>query len=295
MENDSREHQIFNIASGLFNREREIGDQEIDRNFIFRFEYGWRLRVDKVRNLINQLAGIEASSELLPSDMSPKMWAYLEGTKNLIDFPENITLDESFNIEYPFRPFNEDVSNAYEKSISAAISGNRQQLEQLLPLIQKEKEFVRSLQNSVLLIAQQYQIVPLGFDLWNRFAFKDIELSLVNLRNYFLFNHPIPKFIWPNIRYIESKVDKSILRWLRPDVALSDSSNSLHRSQIRQSTRIRTWSIYFLTKRGGGHYSEDEAIDLWNMTFDDSLVSRNFRSERLKLLAGSSVARKPDK
>lgn len=291
MKDSNNQQQILNLASELINSDATMSEQHIDCNFIFRFEYGWKLRTNNIRTMLNQLARIGDSNKLIPADVSPKMWAYLEATKYLMVFPETITLDESFRIENPFRPFDEKHSDNYDKAISAAIGGSRAQLEDIWPRIQQEKDFVRHLQNTILLTGQQYQIVPLSFDLWGNFAFKDLEFSLVNLRNYFLFDSPIPKFIWDEITYIESKVNHGVLRWLRPDPVPNGSGNSLQTKQVRPLTRIRTWAVYFLTRRGGGQFTEPEAVDLWNHHFSDNLVPRNFRSERSALISGISKSK----
>ena len=144
----------------------------------------------------------------------------------------------------------------------------------------------------ILQLARQYQIVPLGLDQWSRFPFEMIEDRLVNLRNHILFDRLLPRIVWPVIRYVESPTENAVTQWLRP-VELSRRQIESGRShRLRPSTRIRTWAIYFLTRRGGGSCTEQQAIDLWNSRSKESLVSRNFRKDRERLLANPSHSAK---
>jgi hypothetical protein len=58
------------------------------------------------------------------------------------------------------------------------------------------------------------------------------------------------------------------------------------------SVRIRTWSVYYLTKRGGGECTEAEAIEQWNEVFPKYMVQEpNYRGERDRLLTRGSIRR----
>lgn len=283
--------QILEFAGEFLGDCDEKSDQEIDRNFIFQFEYGWQLRVGALRRWVGNLAGISDSRNLLPEDLRPRMWAYLEHTKDLMCEPNLSVPDTPIESEPPFRPFEEELAKRHELASSSAIGGNPQELYTLKKRIDEEKERVRRIHMEILRVAGQYQIVPLGSDLWHLFPINVLEEQLVNMRNHILFDYPIPKFIWPKVTYLESPTEHGITRWLRP-VHIEGHDASQGSRQLRPRTRVRTWAVYFLTRRGGGEHTEESAARIWNSATNDSLASRNFRSDRNRLLEAPSQSTK---
>lgn len=63
----------------------------------------------------------------------------------------------------------------------------------------------------------------------------------------------------------------------------------LSNKRIMVKTRVRTWVIYFLTKRGGGQRTEQNAVDIWNEYFPNLFVSKtNYQTNRQLLLKSGS-------
>lgn len=285
----ARARSVIDFAVDFIDESGHASEQEIDRNFIFRFEYGWQLRVGIIRKWISELARNPGPPDLLPEDLRPKMWAYLELNKYLMDMPDITTPAQASERNPPFRPFNDQLKDRYELAIKAAIHGSPQELYTIKAKVDEEKERVRRIQSEILRIARQYQIVPLGSDLWSRFPLDSIEEQLVNLRNHLLFDYPIPKFIWPQVKFLESPTDEGITRWLRPVRARSHTQPQTS-YRMRTRTRVRTWAVYFLTRRGGGEFIEERAVELWNEAMNDTLAPRNYRTNRKQLLANPSRA-----
>lgn len=65
--------------------------------------------------------------------------------------------------------------------------------------------------------------------------------------------------------------------------------------RMTKETRIRTWAIYFLTKRGGGRMSEEVAVDTWNdFTWSrdpeaPTIFRNNYQVERNRLFSREST------
>jgi hypothetical protein len=279
----SQSQEVLEFCDGM-------AEQDIDREFLFRFEYGWNLRVERLRRCINRLAGRRDSSSIMPESLGAKMWAYLEITNHFMDCPQPRRDPTDREQAPPFRPFNDQKREDYDVAISSAIWGDNIQLSKIQYEVDKDMELVKKIQEDLLRFGMQYQIVPLSLDQWERIPLEKIDDHLVNLRNHILFDYPLPRFIWSSIRYLESPTEKAVTRWLRPIEATNLKSHKESTRRLRSRTRTRTWTVYFLSRRGGGQFTEPQAVEIWNLHNNDSLTARNFRSDRESLLNTCSYA-----
>jgi len=286
-----REKGILSLAKETFRKSGLLFEQEIDAEFLFRFEAGWCSWVAEIRKSLGELAGVDTRGKFNPY-LASKLWAHLEANQNV-----RVDLDRtSISISTDtggYRPFDENLSRRYDHAVESAISGNRFELQNTMVEVAMEARLTARIQSELVRAARVYQIVPVGDDLWSEFSLRQIDDQLVNLRNYVLSGKPIPSFIWSRVRYLETKMNHGVHRVLRPHAA--GKSDGVTRKpthfRLRPTTRVRTWTIYFLTRRGSGTMTEDLAVDLWNHHFKDSLESRNYRRDRYRLLAYPSKKR----
>jgi len=283
-----RDHVLLSFAQKLIRATPPPPERAIAEAFIFGFESSWCRRLSQVRLLIARLVGREGDA-LLPEDLATRMWVHLYSNRGLavtLTLRDRSSTSVSFKTaEGTYHPYDESLVPDTSSLLDPDALADPPVRGQLAAFI-GEARLTQNILDRVNHMARVYQIVPLGEDQWRLFSLEKIEDQLVNLRNFILFGHPTPTLVWPEIAFIESKMPHKVFRWLRPDSATAASleRRSAGTPGLRRDTRIRTWTVYFLTKRGGGSLSERAAVDTWNAYFGDQLEQRNFRAERDRLL-----------
>ncbi|HKZ54636.1 MAG TPA: hypothetical protein VJ123_04080 [Anaerolineales bacterium] len=263
-------------------------ERNIDEAFIFRFEHNWCQRVAHIRQLVSRLTG-RRTTDHLPEEVAIRVWVHLDLNKGLnISFRIAQGKEASVSLTTTsgaYHPYDEALKPDITALMGPSPTSDPQTRARMAGLL-SEARLTAEIQDKILTLARVYQIIPMGDDQWRQFPLDRIEIQLVDLRNFLLFQFPVPALIWDNIAFIESRIPSFAARWLRPNYVSSEIlSNRRHRSHYpRTGTRIRTWAIYFLTRRGGGALTEASAVAAWNLEFNDTLEQRNFRSDRDRLL-----------
>ena len=145
----------------------------------------------------------------------------------------------------------------------------------------------------VVQIADKINRIATRFGLWPEEAELDYyaPVALKNMWQdvvrWVIFDEPVPTFYRPITRLAEPEVD-GIAQWIFAGPPLPNMTQRLQqvkKAPLSPETRIRTWAIYFLTKRGGGVLTEEEACTLLR------LPEQAYRKQRQRLFAVGSKKR----
>jgi hypothetical protein len=287
MDLHERKSKILELASELLSRNfEEISEQQLDCEFIFRFEQGWVTWVKKIRKMLHALLNVEIEDDLLPSEEAVKLWVHLEinpGVRTEISIQQGEEHSLSFDVGN-YRPLGDELVFGSKEELLNFLQGDVRTFRELEVKKFFEASQTSKIQGEIDRLARIYQIIPAMESDWTQFSIDELTLISKNLRNYLLLGHPLPSFIWPKVTYIDTKINIGVTRNLRPHKSPYKIANKKRGYQrIRPSTRIRTWSIYFLTRRGGGFETEQNAVNNWNKAFTENLEAQNYRKDRTRL------------
>lgn len=171
--------------------------------------------------------------------------------------------------------------------IRSMIWNKKQNLEKLDFLHQQtwqEANQTAKIQGELQRLAHSYHLIPTEYEK-SEFAPKVVQDQLFRIIDHVIEGKIIPFFLWPMTQLIESHSGKGVKRVICPYKLEDGSKRKSRRKPISRQVRIRTWSIYSLTKRGGGTRMERVAVDLWNKWFPQFSIAnpKNFRKERKSL------------
>jgi hypothetical protein len=136
-------------------------------------------------------------------------------------------------------------------------------------------------------LAEAYQLVPIRDDQIANVAPVVIREQYLSVLNWVLHGDAVPSFLHSETLLLESRPAGGVKRTIHPHKWASGSARKVA-PRIKETTRVRTWTVYYLTRRGGGKLTEPDAVELWNREFHDNLDVRNYRAERDRLLLHQS-------
>jgi hypothetical protein len=150
-------------------------------------------------------------------------------------------------------------------------------------------------------LATAYNVIPDSFDPddWgpNRIARQYQQLAVCVMSD----RGSRRLFRWERVRLVEQRRGQRRLPAVRPErwaTWVIHSEGAVTHDEglapgwtfapeawdVGAMTRIRTFTVYYLSKRGGGRLTEEQAVGVWNVEFKDVLRERTFRGERDRLL-----------
>lgn len=283
---NEREQELIELSQSLMNRTHKLSAAAIDAEFIFRFEPNFRNQVKRLRAAMRGYFDLPGDGPLLV-DVGAKWSVHLE---------DNLGLSIRFVNGKPsiegYRPFDKSL---IEQQIKAHMAGDNEEYDRIDREIFVEARFIQRILQGIKQLSEMYQLVPHRSE---RDQYTPIEIRTFRQRimNWIIFGHYPPQFLWEITRLSESKEAhdgaRSIrlfqwvtVKWIpREDGGKTRVEQKPKRGKrIETETRIRTWAIYFLSKRGGGKMTVNDAVELWNKITGQLHTSSNYYSELKRL------------
>jgi hypothetical protein len=312
IELDDRERDITRLALHLLAQLRPdktaLDEATIDANFIFRFDPAWCKRVSRIRGMMRALLGqggdgplsvedgatwlvhleanegLQISVQVGPDNSGWEIRTKRGGGYSCLD-PE---LKEKLNPRFP------DAASIF--SLDPAL---RKQLHQLMLM---EANQTSKIQEQLRGLARYYGLVPRHkADEWSP---NEIKRQFQSVVHWVVWGekHTVPPTfpsLWKGAVLREQKIGEGITRtvtpWPRPEgghwCENKDGSRTWVKAppspskRMTKEVRVRTWTVYRITKRGGGRCTEEAAVSAWNDEFNENLEAQNFRAERGRLFS----------
>ena len=288
---EEREKQIIDLARNLISRQDEFNSEaKIDAEFLFRFGPGWCDWVTRIRRMIANLLGY-SKYELMSEEDKARFWVHLDANADLSVGMEVSSGGTKYKMETErgkYRGLNHELNEQLNDAIREAISRNdSSEVEKLNRELWQEANQTAKIQSEIWRLVRAYQIVPLSSSEMANFPLNKLKGQYQSALNWILHGLATPSFLYDKTVLLENPTDKKVRRVIRPHKWVPNFAQK-ETSKIRVKTRIRTWVIYYLTRRGGGKKTEQSAIDLWNQEFNDTLEKRNYRTERDRLFEHGS-------
>jgi hypothetical protein len=307
MELDKRERHIISLAHRLLSRlsnDKNILDEAtIDAQFLFLFEPTWCTWVSRIRQMMRQMMGQNGDEPLSVEDGA--RWAvHLDSNPGL-----RVGLETGPNGSKYTVSTNRGGYVCLDEELDKALGQlptDRAEFERLWSQMWMEANQTLKVQKELDRLALAYHLVPSKSDTgdWTPNEIRQQSQSVVN---WVIWGDALPSFppSWPAAILLESKTDDGVKRSIRPWRAPrrghwrqnEDGSRTWTQDdpeppkRMMKEVRVRTWAIYYLTRRGGGRRTEEKAVELWNNQFNDSVEAHNFRSERSRLFARGTKKR----
>lgn len=292
---NDREQNIIKIAKGFrdqSSRKIPLDEATIDANFLFRFEVVWCKWVSNIRGMMWSMIG-ESSNEPLSSEDGTRWLIHLDANPGVVVGLDITPSETKFTVttsKGDYRCcFDKELQEKYNVAIKNAIrpGGDTTQLQRLHEQVWGEANQTAKIQDEIRRLAYAYQLIPINEEEALKYPPTEIRKRFQIVVNWVIWGEIAPSFLWPKTILRENQTDKKIRRTIRPD-KWSTHNLPTTKPRIRVDTRIRTWTIYYLTRRGGGQRTEQSAVNLWNEEFSDTLDLRNYKSERDRLLKHGS-------
>jgi hypothetical protein len=277
-----REQDILQLAGGLLIRLRNRGDLDeatIDAEFLFRFEPTWCEWVDRIRGMMRAMVG-QIDNEPLSLEDGARWLVHLESNVGLqvgVEVEPNGTRLTIESVRGGYHCFDRELAEALR-----TMTYDRNEFEHLQQQRWAEANQTAKIQSELWRLAQTYSLVPSEVE-WDKYAPDKIKQQFQSVVNWVIWGEFVPSFPWSMTRLVESKVGRGVKRTIRSH---RWGGKDLGTHRLRLDARVRTWAIYYLTRRGGGQRTEQSAVDLWNDRFPDNQVRlENFRDERSRLFS----------
>ncbi len=157
--------------------------------------------------------------------------------------------------------------------LQASVRGDDQAKERIEQHILNEAEHTIGIVSGLRKLAHRFGILPADHDLDN-YSKKEIKAIWDRILTWVVFDKGVPTFCWQNYVLVESRTPRGQERMLHTQGV----PKSYKKEGIRPEIRIRTWAIYFLSKRGGGRRNASSsflgfpkgdatAMGIWNSRF----------------------------
>jgi hypothetical protein len=292
-----REAEILDEAKALRSQLEQQGSDEpdahgpaklkntdIDAAFLFRFDRLWYDTAATIRAIMKGLLGQPSDQPLTEQD-GRRLIEHLRRN------PELTVVDQSVALQATGHYIPLDASDR-----KALAKGDHGEHDRWLA----EAEITIDLLEQLHMLAEAYNLVPHQFETMD-WGPNRVELQLRKIAACIASARGTPDlFRWDRFLLVERQRGKGSGPTIRPqrwarrwvpkktDDAASEDGGAQRQPapeqcKVHGHTRIRTWTVYYLTKRGGGHRKEQKAIDMWYDVTGDSVDPQNFRAERDRL------------
>jgi hypothetical protein len=314
MNSSGREEDVIQVARRLrgllLKRGRPLSESELDTEFIFRFDPKWCERVRAIRVMTAALVD-EPRDMPLTFEAAALVADYLEenpGIELEMTIGPDVPVFDRFRVKTlrgNYRPL--DSMNLPK------IGKRRAPLEIEQPLEERwyEALHTQNIQSELTKLARDYDLVP-SMRERDDYSVNQLRAMAQRVVGWVLWGVSVPTFHWPLIRLIERPFGGGQARYIQPmrwismgdpgwtDIGIPAGESwttyfappkySKRKKPMSSEVRIKAWCVYYLSHRGGGQRTEEAAVDLWNVQFDDNLKTRNYQTQRDALLANGSKA-----
>ncbi len=290
-----RERNILSIAAQLVNATIELDEAIIDSQFLFRFDPTWHRSITQIREMIWSLMGEQKSEPLSKQNTLHLRWImHIERHFGITvgdGDTQGFVIWNKVNNRRGYALFGEE---GRDKSLTQfwKMVDNSDFREEIFAKMWMEANQIGKIHGEITRLGRAYGLIPLdGDEDYSKRQKKDFRQRVFD---WIVWGNVAPTFRWPVTQLTESRLE-GIVRIFRPigelpmgqwktldaGGAVWEENKVENKKPMSKPVRIRTWSIYYLTRRGGGTRTEEQASSLWNQRFSMLNVSaKNFRRDR---------------
>jgi hypothetical protein len=285
---NERKADILHLASKFLEEMREpntIPDEvEIDSAFILRFDPICVQQIHRIRQTMHALLG-QAGEASFTQDDGWRLYFHLERHWEMRITNDLSQANQIWRFELPqnwgYRPLLNDDGVNWITLDEQTMKDDPQRRGIVREALQTSKVV-----DDINRLAFRFGLLP---DARERTEYAPIELQRLwqCIVRWVIFDDPMPRFFRPITRIAELR-EKGFPQWLhasQPLPVMTDRLSQKGKAPLMPDTRVRTWAIYYLTRRGGGDLIEEEACALMNVPV------QAYHKQRQKLFALGSKKR----
>ena len=294
MSND-REQDITNLAKWLlgYDMRNRLDEATIDAEFLFRFDPRWCRWVDKIRSNIRVLLGQTGEAPLSLED-GEKWFHHMEVNRGL-------TVDLATDRVSTHRGGYISLNGPREPSallddplFQAARKGDKDEVDRLRAEIWMEANQTSKILSELERLAQAYGLIPIADDEFRQYSNIEFERMYYDVIGWVLWQNCVPSFRWAITELKRSKTGKGVKKFILPHRWSGAPQRKPSNNRGQNDVRIRTWSIYYLSRQGGGQLIEEDAIKVWNGLFQEySLEYKSNYQSQLSNIFDRGSTKKP--
>jgi hypothetical protein len=298
-----REREVVELAVDLIawwrnaeqDRSRRKGapwftEAGIDSSFIFRFDPVWRPLAQNIQAMARKLLGQDEGVPLSAEDRT-RCFNHLLANRGLHSEgrPDAPTIATDQILYHPLDP---SLRQAVYDSLSVVVPLPDGEAAELQRRWVEEAELTHDMRIALYSLGVRFNVVSYvgPFEPFT----SEIEDQLQRVACWALLERGcMPLFPWTMTKLEERKTGRSIERtiWPREWRAYKDGNLDARGGRMSPTVRIRAWAVYYLSKRGGGPWTEEGAVQIWAEIDDDSTRStpavwfQNYKEQRRRLFA----------
>jgi hypothetical protein len=294
---------VHRLLAELSKNKKALDEATIDAQFLFRFDPTWCKWVSKIRRMMRQMMG-KTGDEALSVEDGAHWLVHLESNPGLrvgLEIGANGPKHTVATARGGYVCFDKELDKALGK-----FPLDEAEFERLWLQMWMEANRTLKVQKELDRLALAYHLVPSKSEAGD-WTSNEVRQQFQTVVNWVIWGDALPSFppSWPAAILLESETGDGVKRSIRPwryprgghwrenedgsRIWIPDDREPPKR--MMKEIRVRTWAIYYLTKRGGGRRTEEEAVELWNPKFNDNVEAHNFRSERGRLFARGAKKR----
>ncbi len=278
---DNRTQDVLELAARLLTRLSEgidLDEAVVDAEFLFRFEVTWCKWVSQIRSVMRAMLGRSGDTPL--SDEDGARWLlHLESNVGLrvamqLGNGEPHYVIENSRSRGAYHILDDDLeetSHALGERLlrtTEDADAHRAAFGQIWRLMWQEANQTSKIQNELDRLVCSYGLVPADHKL-GEYAPNQIKRQYDCVVSWVVWGRYVPSFLDERTLLIESEVKEESRQTLRPQKWISGLFSA---ERMPLKVRIRTWAIYYCTRRGGGSFDQLSAVELWNARFPDHRV-----------------------
>ncbi len=306
----TREENILNLADQLLKATIELDEAIIDSQFLFRFDLSWYRWVCRIRGIVWLLVTDQESQKPLSIENNLHLrWVmHIEDNFGISvgwDSSRGLIIENTIKSKNGYDPFNKELSKQLWE-----IRDNKKAGNQIWAKMWGEANQISKIHNEIIRLGRAFGLIPSSYELDDYSSNQTTDLH-ARIFNWVMWGQIAPVFRWPMTQLLENKF-QGVVRLTHPHRLPEGYWRDLldggrvwiekkvgNTKRMTHSVRIRTWTVYYLTRRGGGEQTEQAAVDLWNRTFPDQspgngLAIKHFRRERRNLFIKGSKKNAPN-
>ncbi len=301
---NERENNILSIAEQLLSADIELDEAIIDSQFFYRFDLSLYYAISEIRRCIWSLMEQDCDKPLTSDNQTHLKWMlHIERNRGISvgwDSSDGLTVFNTITGENGFSPFNKE----WTKEL-LGVHDNEEMRERIWAKIWGEANQISKIHDRITRLGWATGGIPMNSEL-DDYSPNQIKGFTRKFFDWIMWGQIAPVFRWDMTQLVESKKE-GIVRIIRPFKLPSghweDSEDGGRvfvqkkpetTKRMTPTVRIRTWAIYYLTRRGGGIRTESLAVDLWNETYPVAVTVNHFRQERTRLLGSGSKKTAPN-
>lgn len=294
----SREEEIICLAKRVLALvlSKDMLGADIDAQFLFRFDQRWCAWVSKIRFMMRELIKLPGEGPL-PSKEGTEIWVHLDMNRvtrcSMTLGDRSLSITQRFKIEGHYHCYNDELRQSLDRAIeSAFLFRDDTEMNQVWPKVWMEANQTLMLQTEMVNLALAYGLIPSESET-NMYSLDAVRRMYQAVVSWVIRGEIVPSFRRGCTQLYEQGDGKERYITLEPNDGFHKNSEDKslvkrrgRRKGLTLKTRVRIWTVHYLTRRGGGRLTETEATALWNQSFDDTLDPVHFREDRLQLFGG---------